>query len=147
VVPEHAADHGGHDGATKLLLNVLQLIDKHPVVLLDLRMRTRLDFTHLVNALNQRASTQVEREHIAHARIKILAESVFRITLIKSLCHHICICNKYGAALRVAMASNAMPPGPFGYPTLLPQWGSITIIWQIQQMPPMMAASTYRIGI
>jgi hypothetical protein len=30
------------------------------------------------------------------------------------LCHHICICNKYGAALRVAMAIHAKPPGPFG---------------------------------
>jgi hypothetical protein len=33
------------------------------------------------------------------------------------------------------MASNAMPPGPFGYPTLLPQWGSFIIIWQIQKQP------------
>jgi len=38
VVPEHAADHGRHDGATELPLDVLQLIDQHPVVLLDLRV-------------------------------------------------------------------------------------------------------------
>lgn len=114
MVPEHAADHGWHDGATKLPLDVLQLVDKHLVVLLDVRMRTRLDFAHLVNTLNQRASTQVEREHIVHARIKILAETCSRIAQIKSLCHHNRICNKYGAALRVAMAYNAKPPGPFG---------------------------------
>ena len=36
--------------------------------------------------------------------------------------------------------------GTFPLPdAVLPQWGSITIIWQIQQMPPVMAASTYRI--
>jgi len=37
--------------------------------------------------------------------------------------HHICICKKkYGTALRVAMAIDAKPPEPFGYPTLLSQW-------------------------
>jgi len=39
MVPEHAADHGGHNGATKLPLDVLQLVDQHAVVLLDLRVR------------------------------------------------------------------------------------------------------------
>ena len=56
-------------------------------------------------------------------------------------------CNIYGAALRVAMASNAMPPGPIRMTDAAAPMGFNTIIWQIQQMPPMMAASTYRIGI
>ena len=38
MVPEHAADHGGHDGATELSLDVLQLVDQHTIVLLDLRV-------------------------------------------------------------------------------------------------------------
>ena len=36
VVPEHAADHGGHNGTTELPLDVLQLIDQHTIVLLNL---------------------------------------------------------------------------------------------------------------
>lgn len=85
-------------------------------------MRARFDFAHFVNALNHTAICQVEREHIVHARSQILAEAVVGIP-VKSLCHHNRICIKYGAALRVAMAYNAKPPEPFGYPTLLPQWG------------------------
>ena len=57
VVPEHAADHGGHNGTTELPLDVLQLVDQHTIILFNLRVRTRLDFAHLVNTLNQRAST------------------------------------------------------------------------------------------
>jgi len=98
VVPEYAADHGRHDGATELPLDVLQLIDKHTIILFNLRVRTRLDFAHFRDALSQCASAQVEREHVVHARIKILAETSSRIALIKSLCHHNRICNKNRAA-------------------------------------------------
>ena len=38
VVPEHAADHGGHDGATELPLDVLQLVDQHTIILFNLRV-------------------------------------------------------------------------------------------------------------
>ena len=38
VVPEHRGNHGWHDGATKLPLDVLQLVYQHTVVLLDLRV-------------------------------------------------------------------------------------------------------------
>ena len=38
MVPEHAADHGRHDGATELPLDILQLVDQHTIVLLNLRM-------------------------------------------------------------------------------------------------------------
>ena len=114
MIPKYAADHGWHDDTTELPFDVLQLVDQHTIVLLDLRVRARLDFAHFVNTLNQRASTQVERKHIAHTRSQVLAEACSCIALIKSLCHHNRICNKYGAALRVAMAYNAKPPGPFG---------------------------------
>ena len=56
VIPEYAADHGRHDGATELALDILQFADQHTIILLDLRVRPRLDFAHLVNTLNQRAS-------------------------------------------------------------------------------------------
>jgi hypothetical protein len=38
VIPKHAADHGGHDGATELPLNVIQLVDKHTIILFNLRV-------------------------------------------------------------------------------------------------------------
>ena len=60
VVPEHAADHSGHNGTTKLPLDALQLVDQHTVVLLYLRMRTRLDLAHLRDTFNHRAFTQVK---------------------------------------------------------------------------------------
>jgi hypothetical protein len=133
MIPKDATDHRGHDGATKLLLDVLQLIDKHTVVLLDLRMRTLFDFAHFIDTLNYRAIRQIKCKHVAHAGSQILSESIVGIS-IKTLCHHTHI-NKIWDSVRVAMAIDAKPPGPLGYPTLLSQWVLFITMWQIQKQP------------
>jgi hypothetical protein len=38
MIPKDAADHGGHDGATELVFNVIQLVHQHAVVLFNLWM-------------------------------------------------------------------------------------------------------------
>lgn len=114
MVPEDRRDHGRHDSTSELLLYIAQLSHKHSVVLLNFRMGARLDLAHLVNTLYERTLAKVKSKHIAHARIKILAEADVGITLIISLRYH--ICNKDGAVLRAAMALCAKPPGAFRTP-------------------------------
>jgi hypothetical protein len=96
------------------------------------------NLTHLVNTSNERTICQVQDKHVTHARIKILPEII-------CLCFHT-FKNKYGAALRVAMASNAMPPGSFECPTLLPQWGYFYDMADTK-IAAQRRPSSYRIGI
>lgn len=86
MIPEHAADHCRHDGATELVFNIAQLIHQHSIVLLNLRMRTFFDFAHFVDTLNYSAITQIERKHASSTRCQILAEPDF--FPLKILCHH-----------------------------------------------------------
>ncbi len=114
MVPEDRTNHRWHDGAAKLLLDASQLSHKHPVVLLDLRMGARLDLTHLVNALYERAPAQVKSKHIAHARIEILTEADVGVTLIKTLRHH--ICNKKRGSVARCYGSSSEATGTFRTP-------------------------------
>jgi hypothetical protein len=87
MVPEYGGYHRWHNLARVLLLDCLKLFDEHPVVLPYVWVRTLLDVTHLVDALNHRTIAQVKDEHIVHAACQVLTKTVVRVIFHENIIH------------------------------------------------------------